>query len=128
MALRIPEAIEKHRILAGPLASDPSLGANGAFFVRRSPRLPMLLVIVSDGMGWEHVSVSLPTRCPTWNEMAWVKAQFWEQADTVMQLHPPVEDYANMHPFCLHLWRPTDAEIPRPPSLMVGIRNVKGRP
>ena len=27
------------------------------------------------------------------------------------------------HPHCLHLWRPLDAEIPRPPGWMVGPAN-----
>jgi hypothetical protein len=26
-----------------------------------------------------------------------------------------------MHRYCLHWWRPTDVEIPRPPAIMVGV-------
>lgn len=76
-------------------------------------------IVFSSGLGWEHVSVSRPDRCPTWDEMEWVKREFWSEEDTVMQLHVPVADHRNCHPYCLHLWRPLDAEIARPPAMMV---------
>lgn len=79
-----------------------------------------LCVIASWGRGWEHVSVSLADRCPTWDEMCHVKAVFWQPQECVMQLHPPEDDYVNCHPFCLHLWKPIGEDIPRPPSVMVG--------
>ncbi|CAB4130410.1 hypothetical protein UFOVP119_34 [uncultured Caudovirales phage] len=79
-----------------------------------------LAIMFSSGAGWEHVSVSLADRCPTWDELEWVKRQFWEPGDTVMQLHVPVSEHRCVHPFCLHLWRPLGAEIPRPPAYMVG--------
>lgn len=79
-----------------------------------------LKVIASSGEGWDHVSVSLPDRCPTWAEMEQVKRLFFRDDETAMQLHVPPSDHVNCHPFCLHLWRPHDVEIPRPPSIMVG--------
>ena len=102
------------------MASSPAEGANGKFMLRRSPRHPVLSIVISNGMGWEHVSVSAPGRCPTWEEMSWVKETFWEPEDAVMQLHPPQSEYVNWHPYCLHLWRPLLAEIPVPPSVFVG--------
>jgi hypothetical protein len=78
-----------------------------------------LLVVFSNGGGWEHVSVSLRDRCPTWDEMEWVKRQMWHDTDTVMQLHVPVTEHRSFHKFCLHLWRPMDGVIPRPPADMV---------
>lgn len=78
-----------------------------------------LRVIFSNGMGWEHVSVSLRHRCPTWDEMCAVKERFFEPDECVMQLHPPRSDYVNFHPHCLHLWRPLEAEIPRPIAALV---------
>jgi len=33
-------------------------------------------VIASDGMDWEHVSVSLPNRTPNWREMGLSKIYF----------------------------------------------------
>lgn len=83
--------------------------------------------IVSRDMGWEHVSVSLAKkkhrveRCPTWVEMCFIKDVFWDEEERVVQYHPPKSEYISMHPYCLHLWRPTNQEIPFPPSIMVGI-------
>lgn len=70
---------------------------------------------------WEHVSISTQTRCPTWEEMCFVKDLFWDEEDCVVQYHPPKSDYINCHPRCLHLWRPIGLEIPRPPKILVGI-------
>ena len=78
-----------------------------------------LRVIASDGLGWDHVSVSLSHRCPTWEEMAFVKSLFFKDDEAAMELHVPVADHKNVHRFCLHLWRPQECEIPRPPSIMV---------
>lgn len=78
-----------------------------------------LKVIASDGEGWDHVSVSLATRCPTWDEMEYVRSLFFRDDETVMQLSVPRADHLNFHKFCLHLWRPQHAEIPRPPGILV---------
>lgn len=124
MSFRVPN---QYRLRTGHMASDERNGNNGVFFVPTRPGQPPLKVIASDGaledgsQAWEHVSVSLPNRCPTWAEMCAIKALFWGPEDTVVQYHPPRSDYVNNHPYCLHLWRPVDAELPRPPALMVGI-------
>lgn len=68
---------------------------------------------------WEHVSVSLATRCPTWAEMSRVKDLFWEEKECVVQFHPPRSEYVNMHPYCLHLWRPIGMDILRPPMIAI---------
>jgi hypothetical protein len=73
---------------------------------------------------WDHVSVSLADRCPTWEEMCFIKELFFERDEPAMQLHP-VKDYVNNHPYCLHLWRPLDVEIPLPFPEMVGIPGLK---
>lgn len=74
-------------------------------------------VIASSDGGWEHVSVSPKNqkRCPTWEEMCTVKDMFFEPEEVVMQLHPAHSEYVNNHPYCLHLWRPLEREIPLPP-------------
>ena len=77
-------------------------------------------VIASDGLGWEHVSVSREDRCPTWDEMCQVKDLFWGDEDTVVQYHPPKSQYVNIHKNCLHLWRPTEVPMPVPMKIMVG--------
>lgn len=95
-------------------------GGTGVFNLP-SPRTQVTLrVIASDGMDWDHVSVSLPNRCPNWTEMEHVKRTFFQEHETAMQLHVPPSDHINRHPYCLHLWRPQKAEIPRPPAGMVG--------
>lgn len=78
-----------------------------------------LRVIASNAGGWDHVSVSLAKRCPTWAEMERVKRLFFKPEEMAMQLHVPVEAHINFHNFCLHLWRPHKGEIPRPPGWMV---------
>lgn len=120
--------IEQYRIVSGPLASDPSYGGTGAFMIPFGRAL--LRIVASDGTDWtkegmpgqpwEHVSVSLQARCPTWGEMDFVKRIFWRDDETVMQLHVPRREHVNHHEFCLHLWRPIGVDIPLPPKIAVG--------
>lgn len=92
---------------------------NGLFRIGRGPCGSPLTILASTGDGWEHVSVSTPHRCPNWIEMEWVKKR--TMGDVVAyQLHLPETDHINVHPYCLHIWRPLDAEVPLPPKWMVG--------
>jgi hypothetical protein len=124
--------VERKRV-AGPLGE-----MSGAF------KLGELAIIASNGMGWDHVSVSRADRCPTWDEMELVKRLFFKDDECAMQLHVPPSDHINCHPNCLHLWRPQTADeiaivkltwgdewpqgypdkspgvIPRPPAICVG--------
>jgi hypothetical protein len=92
-------------LIAGPCGSD-------------------LRVIATDGEGhapiWEHVSVSLPNRCPNWEEMSYIKGLFWAENETVVQFHPRKDQYVNKHPHCLHLWRQPGVELTLPPMEYVG--------
>lgn len=117
-------APNQYRVRKGEAGTDESYGNNGLFFVPTRPGQVPLKVICSDGEGWEHVSVSRPDRCPTWDEMCKVVALFWDAEDCVMQLHPPRSRWISNHPFCLHLWRPTGEAIPAPPDWMVGYREL----
>lgn len=119
MTFHVPE---KLRITAGRMASDARWGNNGAFMIPAQPGQARLAVIASEGEGWEHVSVSTSFRCPSWEEMCKVKAMFWDAEDCVVQYHPPASEYVNDHPYCLHLWRPTEGALPMPPSWMVGTK------
>lgn len=116
------QAIEKHRIINGRFASDASYGNNGCFRVR-GPQ-GFLFVITSDGEGWEHVSVShdVKDRCPTWEEMCFIKDLFWGEEETVVQYHPPRSEYVNCQKYTLHLWKPINVTIPLPPSWLVGTK------
>jgi hypothetical protein len=102
----------------GPLASDPSYGNNGAFIVPFEST--KLMIIASEGFGWEHVSVSLQNRTPNWREMCFLKDLFWDEEDCAVQYHPPKSEYVNRHEHCLHLWRKIGEDFPRPPREMVG--------
>lgn len=108
--------------------SDASYGNNGVFVVPYSPKdltkASMMTVIASDGEGWDHVSVTTRyPRCPTWEEMCYIKSLFWHEDDVVIQYHPAKVDYVNNHDYCLHLWRSQDYVIPTPPSIMVGFKS-----
>src|SRR5688572_2254376 len=125
-------APEYYRVKDHPLF--PVCDGNNGMFVIPHYRIAMYEIrcMISDGMGWEHVSVTVAhihkeaTRCPTWEEMCWVKDQFWNDDEAVVQFHPVKSDYVSMHHFCLHLWRPTDQSLPTPDRLMVGI-NLKSK-
>lgn len=104
--------IERARELTGAYGSNPG-DAFGRF------RFGKMCILAGIGRGWEHVSVSHRNRCPRWDEMCWVKDEFWGPDEWVMQYHPAVKDYVNNHPFCLHLWRPMDGKFPVPPAALV---------
>lgn len=85
------------------------------------PKLRMQVSPGFDQYEFEHVSVSLAHRCPTWDEMCMVKDLFWDEEDQVIQYHPPKSEYVNNMQFCLHLWRYTKGRIPFPARTEVGI-------
>lgn len=116
--------LRRTRVRKGALASDDTYGNAGAFEIR-GPMGTRLFIVASDGMGWEHVSVSCKTRCPSWSEMCFVKDVFWDDEEVVVEYHPPRSQYVNNHPHCLHLWRPIGIEIPLPPTILVGIKGAK---
>jgi len=110
------------------MRSTESEGNNGVFQIKVGEQT-LAICIASDGAGWEHISVSIITRSrrrrlPNWSEMCKVKGIFWGPEDCVMQLHPPESDYINNAKNVLHLWRPVGEEIPRPPSILVGIKDL----
>ena len=79
----------------------------------------MLFVVFSFGGGWDHVSVSLKNRCPTWDEMCVVKDVFFDKEECCIEYHPAEKDYVNFHPYCLHIWKPQNETIPTPPKIFV---------
>lgn len=122
--------LNPHRIRTGRLASDDSFGFTGAFRIplryyasNGKERFNDVFVVASDGMGWQHVSVSIVDKdaCPSWELMCQVKALFWDAEDTVIQFHPAASANVNNHPHCLHLWKPLGVELPLPSPWMVGV-------
>jgi hypothetical protein len=104
-----------------PITGATGDDRNGAF-VLAGPEGRNLFVLVSDGGGWDHVSVSLVNRAletpPSWAEMCWVKDQFFDPEEAVVQYHPPHSRYVNISE-TLHLWRPQTVAIPLPPMPLV---------
>ena len=105
--------------LAGRTSLQGEFGdaRNGFAFVKVNGAA--LKVMFSDGEGWDHVSVSAARRGPTWDEMCDIKREFFEDEDVVVQFHPRVSEYRNLHPYCLHLWRCQFTTFPTPDPLMV---------
>jgi hypothetical protein len=97
----------------------------GSVFGMKNFRIPykgqfIYCVASIDAAVWEHVSVTIrypkrrSKRCPTWDEMCFVKNIFWDEEDEVIQFHPKKSQYANLHSFCLHLWRPVNGNLNLP--------------
>lgn len=68
-----------------------------------------LSVIVSgsteaDGRRWAHVSLSRPSRLPSWDDVREVKDAFIGRDRKAIQVLPPEAEYVNIHPHVLHLW------------------------
>lgn len=114
------KAPERYRVTTGRMATSAGVGNNGLFLIPTNKYGPPLRVVASDGMGWEHVSVSLPRQTPTWDDMCRVKDLFWDKEDPVIQYHPAASQYVNFHKHTLHLWRPIGQEIPVPPPALIG--------
>ena len=112
-----PRRIERYRVTTGINASDKSYGNNGAFEI--PTKKGTLHVIISDQLFWDHASVSLNNRIPTWKETCFIKDLFWELEETVVQYHPAESVYICQHPFVLHLWRPQKVHVPMPPTNFV---------
>ena len=95
--------------------------------ISKKSKFKLFLVLASDGMDWEHVSVSIVGKfkeLPTWDEMCHIKDLFWDNTDTVVQYHPAEEDYVN-NASVLHMWRPTKEDVLKPPPILVGIKGLE---
>lgn len=61
-----------------------------------------ILVTTDEPDGW-HLSISCPTRYPTWDEIATARYALGpKDVDVVMHL-PPEDEYVNVHEYCFHL-------------------------
>jgi hypothetical protein len=126
MRSKLSDIIEKGRVTLAQdqvYGSEPRNAPNGCYLIHPGPFGTALKIIAHEGegrKGYEHVSVSCQGRVPSWEEMCWVKDQFWYPTEYALQIHPPAKDYVNFHPFCLHLWRPCDNHFRMPPSILVG--------
>ena len=115
------------------VAGDARFGNNGHFLLD-GVEGNKLFCVVSDGCGWDHVSVSVrsniigatqPPRLPTWGEMDYVKRTFFRDDEVAVQIHPTKDAHVN-NAEVLHLWRSQDVQHPLPPIGMVGVRGPEG--
>jgi len=111
----------QYRIKNGPFKTDELDGNNGYFIIPFETNT--LFVICSDGLGWDHVSVSLKNRVPNWKEMSFIKSLFWDEDETVIQFHPKKSEYVNNHENCLHLWKSQKLDHELPPSILTGFKS-----
>lgn len=133
MRKTVPDLLERARVREGDFGSKPGrmtgaylfqLQPPGAVLLAKPQPAQVLKIIANEAdpgsEGWEHVSVSLAHRTPTWMEMAMVKELFWEDEEVVVQYHPARSQYVNYHPYTLHLFRHASIPFPVPPPVLVG--------
>lgn len=63
---------------------------------------------------WRHLSMSLQTRLPTYEEVKHARQVFFPAEAEVVQVFPPEDEFVNCHPFCLHLWWSKDRRLVPP--------------
>ena len=61
------------------------------------------IAILEDRDGW-HISVSHPSRYPTWDELAGIRDAATPPDIPLVMHFPPTDEYVNVHTTCLHLW------------------------
>lgn len=108
--------LDKFRIKQAPFSTKDG-DLFGGFFIK-TLKTTLKIICAPSGDEWEHVSVSTPNRCPTWEEMCLVKNLFFEEDETVIQFHPKKSEYKNLHPYCLHLWKNGDYQKTPPRELV----------
>jgi hypothetical protein len=96
---KVPEEY-RMKSLTGMFKSTEADGNNGYFIIPFESF--ELLVVASDGLDWEHVSVSLRNRTPNWREMCFIKDLFWSKDDCVLQYYPAESEYVNNHELAPH--------------------------
>jgi len=111
--------LDKYRIDTRETHGSLGDGTCGAFRFRSPIDSKFILTQASSEGGWDHVSVSRRDHAPRWSEMEFVRRLFFKDDEWVMQLHVPPAHHINIHPNCLHLWRPQEAVLPTPPKAFV---------
>ena len=101
------KGIEKHRLKGNPDYPAGDKGTmQGSFYFEEEH----LLVVVKSINKWESCEVAVcgfiaggieyATRCPTWNEMCFVKDMFWSEDEVCIQYHPDKKNYMGNVPGC----------------------------
>jgi len=113
--------LDKHRVMH-PIIKSFGDSGNGLLIMDSPVRCRgEMIILFSNGGGWDHVSVSLKSKkIPNWEEMCFVKDLLFDSEEVVVQFHPRKSEYVDNHP-CLHLWKNQTTEFPTPDSIMVGL-------
>lgn len=74
------------------------------------------LSTMKNGERWIHVSVALPRRMPSWEDLSKIKNEFLGRDVNAIQVLASDDTHVNIHFFCLHLWLPLQ-ETSRIPNL-----------
>jgi len=74
----------------------------------RTHTLGQCTIIISkdilNGKELWHLSISHPSRYPTWEEIKEARYRFIPDEITMAQILPPRKEYINLHNNCFHLW------------------------
>lgn len=73
-------------------------------------RAGRITAVVSRDDGHWHVSVSHPSRYPTWDELASAKEKFCPDDVEMVMYFPRRAEYVNHHQTTLHLWQAPDGD------------------
>jgi len=74
----------------------------------RAYRLGECLVFVGVSEDGWHLSISHPSRYPTWDEIKAARYQLTPHNITMAMILPPPNEYVNIHENCFHLWQVED--------------------
>lgn len=77
--------------------------AQGCKLVRSCKINGWMTCLITVDAGLWHMSLSHPTRYPTWDEIKAVRYQLLPDEKTFAILFPPMAQYVNLHPNCFHL-------------------------
>lgn len=105
-------------------ADDPTTG--GLFEIPSVEDKELIAVIIGMEYGWDHLSASRADRAPHWIEMEQVKRLFFRDDEWAIQFHPATDEYitgkwpGRRALYTLHIWRPHNGWMPKPPRWMVG--------
>lgn len=137
MAFKVPE---KHRVKEGGNMATTALdGNNGLFLIPMSIKKGdntkynyYLSVIATAAQGWENVLITimnkdgkLTPRSASLEEMDFIKAIFWGNDECVLQYFPATADDMKLPGFCVALWKPNFAAVPKPPKDFKGFSGKK---
>lgn len=66
--------------------------------------LVLASIVIREGLGWYHVSLSRRDRLPAYREMSLVKKHWIGDNRWAIHVFPEAHNHVNIHETCLHLW------------------------